>query len=79
MRCRREAQQETTNALNAALSRLRDKMHLNDDKMLMKDTVLLRKFQALDKSQDGRVDLKELQDYIRAENPEISKRDAWYA
>ena len=77
MRLRREAQDVTNSALNAALSRLRDKMKLNNDKMLMKDTVLLRKFQELDKSGDARVDQKEMEAYLRTDNPELTKREAW--
>ena len=43
-RDRLEAQEKTKAALNEALARLRKKMRLNDDKMLLKDSVLLRKF-----------------------------------
>jgi hypothetical protein len=41
------------------------------------DTVLLRKFQQLDSSGDARVDQKELEAFLRAETPELTKRDAW--
>ena len=50
-----KAQQETKAALNNTLAKLRKKMNLKHDSMLMKDTVLLRKFQELDKSGDARV------------------------
>ena len=52
-------------------------MNLKHDSMLMKDTVLLRKFQELDKSGDARVDQKELEAYLRAETPDLTKREAW--
>lgn len=56
-----EAQDTIKQALNGALKRLRDKMKLNSDKKIMKDDVLLRKFQELDKTGDARVDQKELE------------------
>ena len=52
-------------------------MGLKFDKQLMKDDVLLRKFQQLDKTGDARVDMKELSDFLREESPELTKREAW--
>ena len=72
-----KAQQETKAALNNTLAKLRKKMNLKHYSMLMKDTVLLRKFQELDKSGDARVDQKELEAYLRAETPDLTKREAW--
>jgi len=75
-RDRLEAQEKTKAALNGALARLRKKMRLTDDKML-KDSVLLRKFNELDNTGDARVDQKELEAYLRRETPDLTKRDAW--
>ena len=72
-----EAQQQTKKALNDALARLRTKMKLTTDKKLMKDDVLLRKFQELDKTGDARVDMGELQTYLLDDTPDMTKKEAW--
>lgn len=72
-----EAQQKTKEALNGALKRLRTKMKLESDKKVLKDSVLTKKFQELDTTGDGRVDMKELSNYLMAETPDLTKREAW--
>jgi len=76
-RCRREAQQSTKTALNTVLGKLRTKMKLDTEKKLLNKNTLLRKFQELDVSGDARVNSKELEQYLREENPEITKMNAW--
>jgi len=78
MRLRAEAQNDNNTALNTVLAKLRTKMGLTKDSDLLKDTKLLRKFQELDASGDGRVDQKELEKYLLSETPELTKRDAWF-
>ena len=72
-----DAQQKTKASLNAALKRMREKMGLNNDKQLMKDSVLLKKFQLLDTGGDARVDMKELQTFLMSETPDLTKMEAW--
>lgn len=78
MRLRGEAQEASKKALNAVLARLRVKMNLKRDSDLLKDTVLLRKFNELDDSGDGRVSQKELEDFLKRESKELTTRDAWF-
>ena len=76
MQTKIDGQEKTKAALNKALKRIKDKMKL-DDKKIMKDTILLRKFQELDHTGDGRVDQKELEAYLQHETPELTTYDAW--
>ena len=71
-----DGQEQTKAALNKALKNIKEKMKL-DDKKIMKDTILLRKFQELDKSGDARVDQKELEAFLKLETPELTKYDSW--
>jgi len=72
---RYEAQQQLKAALDAALKKLREKMGLSRDSQLLKDDVLLRKFGQLDVGRDGRVDMKELQNFLMEDN--LTQREAW--
>ena len=75
---RAKAQKECNMALNNALVRLRKALKLTTDSKLMKDTVLLRKFQELDTSQDSRVSSKELMNFLAQEHgAKLAKTDVF--
>ena len=73
------AQQKSKDALNAALAKLRRKLKLEDSKALLKDNKLLKKFQEVDHSGDGRVDMKELIKFMAQEGTadEVTSHEAW--
>jgi len=76
------AQQSTKEALDNALRKLREKLKITTDSKVMKDSFLLKAFQTLDSSGDGRVDLKELTKLLAdgsssEEEQALSKSDAW--
>jgi len=77
MRQRAEAQQKTTEALNAALRRLCENLGVNEVKRLKQDNYLRKKFDMLDKSRDGRVDTNELNEMLRNDNPDLTAKDTW--
>lgn len=76
------AQQTTKEALDNALRKLRERLKITTDSKVMKDSFLLKAFQTLDSSGDGRVDLKELTKLLAdgsssEEEQALSKSDAW--
>ncbi|KAL1514929.1 hypothetical protein AB1Y20_004008 [Prymnesium parvum] len=76
-RKRAEAQAKTQKAFDDALDRLCKCLGVEEVKRLRQDNYLRLKFDSLDKSSDGRVDIKELKQMLRRENPELSAMDAW--
>ena len=75
---RAKAQAACNMALNNALVRLRKALRLNTDSKLMKDTVLLKKFQELDESGDSRVSSKELVSFLAKEHgAKLAKTDVF--
>lgn len=77
MRQRAGAQAKTDQALQDALARLCSSLGIHEVKRLRQDNFVRKKFDVLDKSKDGRVELKELKDLLRSENPDLSAKDAW--